>query len=123
MRVFTLLENHVLQRILGMPSESKEVRTIYSDEGIFEVDPKLRKWCVHDVDPETVEVGGRTFTVDRSTVEFKEVWQIPMPNYTDHKLVTRYAVNSTTTLVIEQSAHFCAYFTNNDFPAILDFLQ
>lgn len=124
MRVFTHLENNVLQRILGMtPTESKEVRTIYSDEGIFEVDPKLRKWCVTDVETETVEVGGRTFIVDRSTVDLKEVWQIPLPNYTDHKQVTRYAVNSTTSLVIEQSAHFCAYFTRDDYPAILSFLS
>jgi len=124
MRVFTHLENNVLQRILGLtPTESKEVRTIYSDEGIFEVDPKLRKWCVTDAEPETVEFDGRTFTVDRSTVDWKEVWQIPMPNYTDHKVVTRYAVNPTTSLVIEQSTHFCAYFTHDDYPAILAFLK
>lgn len=102
--------------------DTQEVRTLYSDEGIFEVHPKLRKWHVFDAEPETVESGGRVFTVDRSTVELREVWQIPLPNYTDHKWVTRYKVNESTFFVVEQSAHFCAYFTNNDYTSILAFL-
>jgi hypothetical protein len=123
MRVFTQLDNTVLRRLLALPFlETKEVRTIYSDEGIFDVHPKLRKWCIKDAEPETVELGGRTFTVDRSTVEFKEAWQIPLPNVTDHKVVTRYRVNATTNFIVEQSDHFCAYFDNNDYPAILTFL-
>lgn len=123
MRVFTHLDCDTLARIFKLtPLETREVRTIYSDEGIFEVDTKVRKWCITDVDPEIVHVGDRTFEVDRSTVDLKEVWQIPLPNVTDHKRVTTYRVNSTTNLVVEQSEHFNAYFTHNDFPALLAFL-
>ena len=72
----------------------ESIVTLYSDEGIFDMDTKIRKRVITDAPCREETVQGRNYTIDPSTSHHAEVWQIPYPNYREAKTLTYYATET-----------------------------
>ena len=95
MRIYPVLTLEEQFRLSTLPcSRREEITTIYSEDGVFDLDTKIRKRLIEDCEPVVVELEGRRFKVDSSRFTAVEVWQIPVPNVRETRTLDYYATDT-----------------------------
>jgi len=105
MRIYpelTLDERFILARLRCTCTETSNV--LYSEDGVFDVDNKIRKRVIQDAAPEEHTLGGRKFTLDPTHWHSVEVWQIPVPNYREAKTLKYYATETEGGYLVAEHA-------------------
>jgi hypothetical protein len=114
MKVFlewTLEEKLALAHIT--PTHSENYLSVWTEEGIFEVRNKIHKQCiVHEKEALVGEHNGRKYWVEDTSITPKEMWQIPVPNYTTCKKVDTYNISENgMCCVVEFDPNATYFFT------------
>ena len=95
MRIYPVLTLQEQFKLSTIPcSRSEEITTIYSEDGVFDLDTKIRKRLLDDCEPVVVEIEDRRFKVDSSRFTSVEVWQIPVPNVREIRTLDYYATKT-----------------------------
>jgi hypothetical protein len=109
---WTADEKMALARI--QPTHSETYLCVWTEEGVYDVRNKIHKQCLVD-EKEVVEgeYNGRKYWVEDMVVVPKEMWQIPVPNYTTKKTVNTYNMSEEGICCVAEFDPSATYFFTN----------
>ncbi len=84
------------------PEKTTNYVTVYTEEGIFEVEHTIKQVVLHDAECYEAEAEGRTFQVDPTVVHKKDVWQLPVPNVRDETSVSWFRANPSGGWIVRE---------------------
>lgn len=98
----TLEERFALAKLRCTCTETSTV--LYSEEGVYDMDNKIRKRIIQDGVPVEHVLEGRKFTLDPTHWHAMEVWQIPVPNYREVRTLKYYATGTDGGFLVAEHA-------------------